>query len=114
MINGYKMNNADEKIVEMIQDMALIGLMNEGRNIVVDNTHSKQKYIDNIMGHVKVFNQETELKRFPEPEFKYTVRIETIDTPLEECIRRNALRERPVPEEVLRTMHKNLFPEMYK
>lgn len=34
-----------------------------------------------------------------------------MDTPIEECIRRNAARERIVPEEAIRRMHENLeFP----
>lgn len=113
MLNGYKMDNSDEKIVEMVQHMAIVGLMNEGRNIVIDNTHAKQKYIDEIVQMVKVHNQETDLKMYPEPEFHYTIEIKTLETPLEVCIERNAKRERPIPEEVLHTMHKNLFPNLY-
>lgn len=113
MINGYKMDNSDEKIVEMVQSMAIIGLMNEGRNIVIDNTHSKQKYIDEILQRVKIHNGYSDLKVVPQSEYHYTVEIKTLDTPLEICIERNAKRDRPVPEEVIYSMHKNLFPQLY-
>ena len=108
MFNSYKFDSKDEKFLTRLTDMTLIMAMNEGYNIVIDNTHAKQKYINDVMKTIDLFNGEGDVKKYPIPDYKYEVIIYTMNTSLEECISRNANRDRVVPEDVIRTMYKNI------
>jgi predicted kinase len=101
MINGYKLSNADEDIVHNIQTETIKAFMAGGRNFIVDNTHAKEKYVDELVWLIEEFGSKLG--------FEYEIIIKVFDTPLEECLRRNALRETPIMEEVIRKMHKQLF-----
>lgn len=101
MLNNYSMNNADEHTIHTIQYQILQTLIFNGRNIVIDNTHARDEYVHDLKVDIKKFT--TGLI------YDYEVIVKIIDTPLEECIRRNSLRENPVPEKVIRKMHTSLF-----
>ena len=64
------------------------------KNVVVDNTNCKQKYRDRL--------------RYVGNFYNYAIETWVIDTPLDECIRRNGLRSRVVPEHILTNMYKSL------
>lgn len=101
MINSYSLNNSDESMIDVIQEEILKDMIFYGHNIVVDNTHAKQKYLNAILEKIKKYTRVMK--------WEYEVKIHVIDTPLKECIRRNSLRETPVPEEVIQKMHRQLF-----
>ena len=106
MINNYKLNNADEKLVHDIQSDVIRDFIEHGRNFVVDNTHTKEKYVKELKELIKGYSESW-------TEYDYEIKVEVIDTPLDECLRRNALRPEPVFEEVIRRMHRQLFPNLY-
>lgn len=106
MINNYKLDNGDENMIHHIQSKIIRILMRNGKNIVVDNTHCKQKYVDDIESLV---HYEQIMLDKDEIDYEYKVRTQVFDVPLQVCIDRNALRENPVPEEVIRKMFKQLF-----
>lgn len=64
--------------------------------IVADNTHTT---VDQRKG--------TYVRAFDKGYTDFVVLL--LDVPLEECIRRNKLRKRQVPESVIRDMHKTLY-----
>lgn len=66
------------------------------REIIIDNT--------NITSHAVAPYFDLAVR------FNCTISIITVDTPLEECIRRNALRskDRQVPESAIRRMHEQM------
>lgn len=74
----------NEKDTIRARDMIIRGLISDGKDIVVDDTNFAPEHIETIQGIVDSFNELLE--------DKYKVVIRDIDTPLEECIRRDANR----------------------
>jgi len=79
---------------------------NLDKSIILDATHYSVRYRNNARYHLE--------KR------GYNVVLVVVDTPLEECIRRNEQRDRVVPENVVRELHqrysssiRNLHKEEY-
>ena len=101
MLNNYSLDNADEGIINKIQNDVIKQLMEHGRNIVVDNTHAKVKYIDNLVKHIVSVNSTID--------YDYEIEIDFIDTPLEVCLKRNLERTIDfVPENVIKKMYNEI------
>ncbi len=100
MINNYKLNNADEELVHSIQTQIIESFIDAGRNFVVDNTHTKQKYVDELITIINHHSGYTD--------YAYEIEVKTIDVPLDVALERNAKRENPVFEEVIRRMYDQL------
>ena len=100
MINSYSLDNADERLIHIMQDYIIKTLMFFGRNIVIDNTHAKEKYVTELVKTIKEYDKIVN--------YDYGISIEVIDTPLEDCLVRNSQRENPVFEEVIRKMYREL------
>lgn len=94
MLDNGTFENVDENLVTVLRDHAIVAALNAGYDIVIDETNVVQKRIDQL---VRVCERSG-------ADFDYTV--EVIDTPIEECLRRNALRTGPacVPEHAIRRM----------
>ena len=105
MLNNYSLDNSDEDTVHQIQRDAIMQLMKKRRNIVIDNTHTKQKYITDLLKTIK--NNQIDLHR-GSVNVDYGVKIVNILVPLDVAIERNSKRESPVMEEVIRRMHEQL------
>lgn len=81
MIDGYKFTKENEAIITRIRRELLEMFLNERFNVVVDNTNLHPKCLKEVEDIVAFFHH---------PD--YEIIEEFIDTPLEECIRRDALR----------------------
>jgi predicted kinase len=65
------------------------------RSVVIDATHSKRTDRKTVLAFCRKYGAKEILGYY-------------IDTPLETCLRRNALRKQPVPEAVIIKMHNQL------
>lgn len=84
-----------EKLVQHIQEEALIEALLRGYDIVIDNTNLNEKVLDGFDRLIKTFeNYEIEYKDF-------------FDTPLSVCIERDKNRDLPVTEKVIRGFYNN-------
>lgn len=91
MLNNGKFSKDNESYILSLRDEIIISSLVQGKNVVVDDTNLDPKHLiafESIAG-----------------EFLADFEIRFFDTDLQECIRRNALREKPVPEKVIYTMH---------
>lgn len=90
-----------EKLVQHIQEEALIEALLKGYDIVIDNTNLNKKVIDNYRALVIAHgNHAIEYKNF-------------FDTPLSTCIERDKQRNLPVTEKVIRGFferYKDIYP----
>jgi predicted kinase len=84
----YKLNDfvKNEHQISRVQDSLIKQLLQEGYNVLMDNTNLQIKYINQ-------FKQD-----FPMVEFSYDL----IDTPIEICIERDLNRKRTVGENVIK------------
>lgn len=82
-----------ENHITIIQNQLIIQSLKRGYNVVVDNCNLISKYRDELKKICKDIG-----------EIEYSELI--INTPLEECLKRNQLRERKVSEDVIRKFAK--------
>lgn len=87
-------HGVDEKLVTLVQDASVNAACQQGKTIILDNTNVVPKFLDTAIYHVSSWG--------------YEIVVEVIDTPLDEALRRNAARDRVVPEEVVRKQHEQL------
>jgi len=91
MLNNSKFSKENESYVLSLRDEIIISSLVQGKNVVVDDTNLDPKHLiafESIAG-----------------EFLSDFEIRFFDVDVKECIKRNALREKPVPEKVIYTMY---------
>lgn len=79
-------SKSNEKDTLKARDMIIRGLISAGKDIVVDDTNFEPKHIETIREIVDAWNELLEEKQ------QYKIVIRDIDTPLEECLKRDANR----------------------
>lgn len=102
----YVLPNDLEQAVTVIEHATVRALLAAGKSVIVDNMNLRAKYIKPYLKLAQEFNVVVLHKDFP--------------VELDEALRRNAARERQVPEDVLRKLHRNFinrgsfppFPEL--
>lgn len=107
--DGWEVVSADSVRADLYKDAAVQGnpavvwgqfflrlrlLTLLGAQVVVDNTNCKTRDRLKVLEFLR--------------ESKYSVEYWLVDTPLDECLRRNKARSRRVPEAVIHRMHSSL------
>lgn len=101
MVNGYNLNYKDEPLIHEMQ-MTLLGmLLDAGRNVIIDNTHTKTKYVTDLCDFIS--------NRVKDSGYEYIIEIRPIEVTLATAKERNKDRRRVVPEDVIDRMHEQLF-----
>lgn len=103
--NGYVYSKATEDVIKDTEFKLAIKYLSEGFNVVVDDTNATPNHRKTWEDIATKAGAEFEVLRF--------------DTPLNECLSRNALREDPVPEKFIKDMYRrwfatNLYDERYQ
>lgn len=102
MLGKYWVPNR-ESIINAMYESFLHQAMLEGYDIVLDNMNLNQKTLVEIKETVEEFNKWISLSPV---DLHYEIKYQTFfDTPLEECIARDAKRENPIGEEVIRNTY---------
>jgi predicted kinase len=91
MLHGGKYTPELEDFVTDTRNMLIRHILETGHNVVVDDTNLNPKHIEVIQVIAFVH--------------KVPVEIIDVDTPLDECIRRDSVRDNPVGEDVIRGMY---------
>lgn len=94
---GARLGRDHEETVLAIQDQAVLAAIHGGYDVIVDNTHLVAR-LPHRLKRVVAGQARFELHDF-------------LDVPTEECIRRDAARERPVGQDAIRSMAKRLGNE---
>lgn len=86
--------HAAEKTISVLRDSALAALLTSGRDAICDDTNLRARYVRDLMVIARDAGADVEIVNFT-------------DVPVEECIRRDALRTGPehVGEDEIRGMH---------
>lgn len=97
-----------EPLVSHLKRAFLNHSMLEGYNIIIDNMNLNNREVEFYQAVVKVHNDLVEQYRKNDPDagFKYEIEFKDFFIPLEECIRRDSLRENPIGEEIIRNTYK--------
>ncbi len=83
----------DEAMLSRMMEAMVETALQRGRNVIIDNTNTRKEFLQQL---IQKFTHLADI------EFKI------LDVPLEELFRRNALRPRKVPANVIRGMYENL------
>lgn len=90
MLDGGIYSAENEKLVIALRDYAIFAGVTWGHDIVVDDCHNNPKHIAVIAGIAEKSGADC--------------RVIDVETPVDECIRRDALRPNPVGEARIRQM----------
>jgi predicted kinase len=91
MLNNSKFSKDNESYILSLRDEIIISSLVQGKNVVVDDTNLDPKHLIAFESIASEFLSDFEIRFF--------------DVDLQECIRRNALREKPVPEKAIYAMY---------
>lgn len=100
--NGYT-SNGNEKFVKKVRDILIVKALEEGKSVVVDDTNLSERNFSRISQLVSDYNKQHNQN--------VQVEVKEFDTPVNECIERDAQREKPVGEKVIRQMHRQFFDD---
>ncbi len=100
--NGFN-SKSNETFIRGVRDMLILKTLESGKCAIVDDTNLSEKNLTRISQlvrqHNKLHNENV------------IVEVKHIETSLEECIKRDALREKPVGAKVIKTMHRQFFKD---
>lgn len=91
MIDGGTWSKERERLIREVRDMLIVRFLSSGYDVIVDDTNffpDHERHMRNIAENLKA-----------------NVEVMFLDVPVEECIARDALRDRPVGERVIREMY---------
>jgi predicted kinase len=103
MFDNAKTSQANEKFIKKVRDLLINHALEEGKSVVVDDTNLSDKNYNRISQLVREYNV-----KYSE---NVVVEIKEMDTPIEVCIERDALRENPVGEMVIKQMNNHFFKD---
>jgi len=84
------LDNKSEEILTDIQNNIIINFLSKGKNVIIDNTNLKEKYIKQLINTCSDYTD--------------NIMFNIFDTTLETCIERNYNREQKVPIDVIKKM----------
>lgn len=98
MLDNSSHSDANEKFVEKVRNLMLVEALREGKHVVIDDTNMSVKPVERIRLVLDQYTKETGEQ--------VKMEIKEIDTPLEECLARDAVREKKVGKNVIMRMYK--------
>jgi predicted kinase len=101
MFDNSHWSKGNEKYVKQVRDLLIIKALEEGKHVIVDDTNLATANETHIRQMIEAFNKAN----------NDTVQVEMVefDTPLEECIARDAKRPKPVGAKRIREMHRQHY-----
>lgn len=101
MFDNGSYSKSNETFIRSIRDMLILKTLESGKSVIVDDTNLSEKNLTRITQLVHQHNQK----------HNETVCIEVkhIETSIEECIKRDAVREKPVGEKVIKRMRREFI-----
>jgi len=108
MLGKYWVPSREVLVLSMRDEFLNEALLNH-YDIIIDNMNLNPNETEYYISRVKIFNNAQEIE-----ENKYEIEYVDFRTPLEECIARDAQREHPIGEEIIRnTYEKYKYPFYY-
>ena len=89
---------ANEQFVNRVRDMLLMEALKAKKNVIIDDTNLTEKPIEQIREIAQRYTQQSGIQ--------VHIEIKEMTTPLEECLERDAVREKKVGSEVIMRMYR--------
>ncbi len=103
MFDNAHFSKGNEKFVKQVRDVLIVKCLEEGKHVIVDDTNLSATNETRVRQLVQEFNKK----------HNDTVQVEVVEvnTPLEECIARDAKRAVPVGAKRIREMHRQFYAD---
>jgi predicted kinase len=101
--NGFN-SKSNETFIRNVRDLLILKTLESGKSAIVDDTNLSEKNLTRITQLVHQHNEEHKTS--------VIVEVKHIETSVEECIKRDALRENPVGEKVIKTMQRQFIKKI--
>ena len=98
--DGYT-SRGNERFVRQVRDVLITKALEAGKHVIVDDLNLSAKNETRVRQIVQEFNQQHD--------DKVIVEVKQINTPVDECIRRDATREKPVGPTVIHRLNNQFF-----
>lgn len=98
MLDNGAHSNTNEKFVERVRDFMLVEALKEGKHVVIDDTNLSAKPVERISQVVQHYMKDSG--------DQVKIVLQEVDTPLDECLARDAVREKKVGKNVIMRMYK--------
>jgi predicted kinase len=98
MLDNSHHTTANEKFVEKVRDMMLVEALKAGKHVVIDDTNLSDRPVERITQVVQNYVKETG--------DQVKLEMKEIATSLQECLDRDAVREKKVGKNVILRMYK--------
>jgi len=98
--DGY-VSRGNEKFVKQVRDILIVKALEAGKHVIVDDLNLSKKNENRIQQLIDEFNKAHN--------DNVTLEIKQLDTPLVECLERDANREKKVGAQVIRKLHRQFF-----
>ena len=100
MLDEYHFSKENEKFVKALRDHVIMEALRVGRNVVVDDTNISKRHTTRI----------TDLSRehFKKTGVTVEVEVKTFEISLDEAVKRDSRRDKPVGKSVITKMHNQL------
>jgi predicted kinase len=102
MIHADKWSNTNEAFTMAVRDKIITEAIRVGKTVIVDDTNLSDNVVDNLRALARQLGAEVEIND------------SFLKVPLEECIRRDAKREKPVGKDVILKMYNQFLRKEYK
>jgi predicted kinase len=104
--NGFT-SDKNEKFVKKVRDLLIMKALEEGKSVIVDDTNLSSTNETRIRQLVREFSKNNNDEQIE-------VEVKEMDTTVEECIKRDAARSKPVGEKVIKNMEKQFYRKELK
>lgn len=105
MLDNNSWSGKNEDYVLNVRDFLILQALNSDKNVIIDDTNLHPKHQERIQKLVTEWNQGKNLQECA------IVEVQFINTPIEECIRRDLQRTNSVGEKVIRKMYSQFLRE---
>lgn len=103
MFDNGNTSQSNEKFVKKVRDVLIVKALEEGKSIVIDDTNLSDTNFRRVSQLVQEYNIKWNEK--------VEVEVMEVNTDVAVCIERDALREKPVGEKVIKNMHRQFFKD---
>jgi predicted kinase len=111
MLDAGHWNKENEEFVLRLRDDLILKALNAGKSVIVDDTNLHPKHEADIRALVDEYNYALDSAHGVTLERAVEVEVKMFDTPLEDCVKRDAARAEAVGAKVIRRMHRQFLQE---
>lgn len=101
MFDGYHLSRDNEKFAKKIRDILILEALRANQNVILDDMNLSERNLNRIQQLADIHKKETGNK--------VQVEVKNFEIALDEAIKRDELRDRPVGKSVIQKLHRQFY-----